>query len=148
VIMHNTLAASDYALIDQDTLSPRPNYWAAVLWAKVMGTTVLAAPKSPTPELRLFAHCLKGQKGGVGLLALNTGSAAQSLKVGDNATAWVMSGAPIDTRAIKINGGEPSLDDKGALVGLDGVAAKGALAVPGQSIAFVAVRDANNKACS
>jgi heparanase len=148
VIMHNTLAASDYALIDQDTLSPRPNYWAAVLWAKVMGTTVLAAPKSPAPELRLFAHCLKGQKGGVGLLALNTGSAARALKVGDKATAWVMSGAPIDTRAIKINGGEPSLDDKGALVGLDGVAAKGALSVPGQSIAFVAVRDANNKACS
>jgi heparanase len=136
VIMHNTLAASDYALIDQDTLSPRPNYWAAVLWAKVMGTTVLAAPKSPAPELRLFAHCLKGQKGGVGLLALNTGSAARALKVGDKATAWVMTGAPIDTRAIKINGGEPSLDDKGAL------------SVPGQSIAFVAVRDANNKACS
>jgi heparanase len=148
VVMHNTLAASDYALIDQDTLSPRPNYWAAVLWSKVMGSTVLAAPKSPTPELRLFAHCLKGQTGGVGLLALNTGSAAQSLKVGNKATAWVMTGAPIDTRAIKINGGAPSLDGQGALIGLDGVAAKGALSVPGQSIAFVAVADANNKACN
>ena len=34
--MHNTLAASDYALIDQDTMQPRPNYWAAVLWQRTM----------------------------------------------------------------------------------------------------------------
>jgi hypothetical protein len=31
VVAHNTLDASDYGLIDQDTLTPRPNYWAAVL---------------------------------------------------------------------------------------------------------------------
>jgi len=26
--MHNTLAASDYGLLDEKTLMPRPNYWA------------------------------------------------------------------------------------------------------------------------
>jgi hypothetical protein len=31
VIFHNTLAASDYGLIDQQTLEPRPDYWAALL---------------------------------------------------------------------------------------------------------------------
>ena len=41
VIMHNTLAASDYGLLDQNTLEPRPNYWATLLWHKLMGTTVL-----------------------------------------------------------------------------------------------------------
>jgi heparanase 1 len=147
VIMHNTLAASDYALIDQETLTPRPNYWAAVLWAKVMGTTVLASPKSPTAELRLFAHCLTGTKGGVGLLALNTGTAAQTLKVGNKATVWQMTGAPLDTRAVKVNGREAKLDDDGEIEGLDGVPAKSDLSVPGQSIAFVAVTDANNAAC-
>ena len=29
VVMHNTLAASDYGLIDEKTLQPRPNYWGA-----------------------------------------------------------------------------------------------------------------------
>jgi hypothetical protein len=29
VVAHNTLSASDYALVDQDTLVPRPNYWIA-----------------------------------------------------------------------------------------------------------------------
>ncbi len=43
VVMHNTLDASDYGLIDANTLVPRPNYWAALLWHNTMGTTVLDA---------------------------------------------------------------------------------------------------------
>ncbi|WP_460893347.1 hypothetical protein [Rufibacter soli] len=31
VIMHNTLVASEYSLIDQDTHLPKPNYWTAFL---------------------------------------------------------------------------------------------------------------------
>jgi len=147
VVMHNTLAASDYALIDRDTLTPRPNYWSAVLWRKLMDRTVLASPKSPSPELRLYAHCLRGTKGGVGLLALNTGTAAQSLAVGDKAVAWSMTGTPLDTRAVKVNGAEPKLDEGGEIEGLDGAPVKGNLAVPGQSIAFVAVPDAGNPVC-
>jgi heparanase len=147
VVMHNTLAASDYALIDQETLAPRPNYWAAVLWKRTMGTTVLASPASPSPQLRLFAHCLPGGDGGVGLLAMNTGTAPQSLNVGTNADAWLMQGEPVDTREVQVNGAVPTLGDDGELHGLDGVAVSGALALPGQSIAFVAVRHANNQAC-
>ena len=148
VVMHNTLAASDYALIDQDTLAPRPNYWAAVLWKRVMGTQVLASPKSPSADVRIYAHCLVGQKGGVGLTVLNTGTAKQSLAVGQNAQSWVMTGQPLDTINVQINGHMPALTDKGELAGLDGAVLRGNLMVPGQSIAFVAVKDAGNKACS
>ncbi len=38
VVMHNTLAVSEYALLDQVTFEPRPNYWSALLWNKLMGT--------------------------------------------------------------------------------------------------------------
>jgi hypothetical protein len=147
VVMHNTLAASDYALIDQDTFAPRPNYWAAVLWRRLMGKTVLASPKSPSPDLRLYAHCLAGHKGGVAIVALNTGPAAQSLAVGNNAIGWVMTGAPLDTRDIAINGKAPSIDDAGKLEGLEGAPLSGNLSIPGQSIAFIAVPDAGNIAC-
>jgi hypothetical protein len=41
VIFHNTLASSDYGLLDQNTFAPRPNYWAALLWHRLMGRTVL-----------------------------------------------------------------------------------------------------------
>lgn len=147
VVMHNTLAASDYALIDQDTLAPRPNYWAAVLWKRVMGSVVLAAPRAPSADVRLYAHCLPTRKGGVGVMALNIGTAPQTLRPGRAAKAWVMTGVPIDTRDVKINGHTPALNAAGDLEGLDAVAVKTALTIPGQSIAFVAVPDANNSAC-
>ena len=147
VVAHNTLAASDYALVDYDTMMPRPNYWAAVLWRRTMGSTVLAAPKSPSPDLRLYAHCLRGRPGGVGLLALNTGTVPQTFGVGRGAMAWTMTGRPVDTRAITINGSMPSLDAEGNLTGLKGAPVAGALRVPGQSIAFAAVPGAANPAC-
>ena len=75
VVMHNTLAASEYALIDQATLTPRPNYWAALLWRRLMGSTVLDAGPS-NPGVHLYAHCMAGRPGGVTLLAINTNQTA------------------------------------------------------------------------
>ena len=148
VIAHNTLAASDYGLIDQDTLMARPNYWAAVLWKRTMGARVLTSPASPAPEVKLYAHCLAGRKGGVGLLAINTGDTAQSVPTGRRAQAWVLTGEPLDTREVKVNGTVPALAASGALTGLEGVPVRGsAVTVPAKAIAFVAVAGANNPAC-
>ena len=147
VVMHNTLAASDYALIDQDTLAPRPNYWAAVLWARTMGSTVLASPRTPAPEVRIYAHCLLAKNGGVGLVALNTGTAVQTIAPGGKAQSWVLTGQPLDTREVRVNGRVPSLDAKGELQGLTGQPTGRRLTLPGQSIAFVAVPNAGNPAC-
>lgn len=147
VVMHNTLAASDYALIDRDTLNPRPNYWAAVLWRRTMGTTVLASPRSPSPGVKLYAHCLRGTPGGVAVMALNTGAAAQRLALGGKGLGWTMTGQPVDTRTVLINGAAPGLDGKGELTGLAGKPVAGSLPLPGQSVAFVSMPQANNPAC-
>lgn len=147
VIAHNTLAASEYGLIDQETKAPRPNYWAAVLWRRTMGTTVLASPASPSVDVRLFAHCLPDRKGGVGLLAINIGEGAQTISTGAAARAWVLTGEPLDTREVLVNGKAPGLDAKGELTGLEGVSVSGALSVPGKGIAFVSVQNAGNEAC-
>jgi hypothetical protein len=88
-----------------------------------------------------------GKRGGVGLMALNPGEAPQRLSIGGAAMAWTMTGQPIDTRSITINGRAPGLDAKGNLSGLAGAPVTGALRVPGQSIAFVAVPGAANPAC-
>lgn len=147
VVLHNTLAASDYALIDGDTLEPRPNYWAAVLWRQLMDNTVLASPASPSPDVRLYAQCLRGTPGGVALLAINIGDEEVALPVGNEATAWVMTGEPVDTRSVMVNGTVPSLDESGDIVGLDGAPVDESLPLGGQSIAFIAVADAGNAAC-
>src|SRR3569832_2619864 len=41
IVMHNTLVGSDYGLLDEATHLPRPNFWAALLWRRFMGTVVL-----------------------------------------------------------------------------------------------------------
>jgi heparanase len=146
-IQHNTLAASDYGLIDRDTLTPRPNYWAAVLWRRTMGTTVLASPKSPSPALRLYAHCMPTRKGGVTVMAINTGEAVQRVNLGGSGQAWVMTGQPVDTRSITINGKAPGVGVDGQLTGLDGTTVGGAVTVPGQSVAFYSLPGASNPAC-
>ena len=49
VVLHDTLVASDYGLLDENTFGPKPNYWGALLWRRLMGATVLepGAPSSP-----------------------------------------------------------------------------------------------------
>ena len=147
VFMHNTLTASDYALLDEKDFSPRPNYWAAVLWKRTMGTTVLAQPVAPTPEFRVYAHCLPGRKGGVGLAAVNIGDTPQQIAVGRRAQAWLLSAPAFDSKALSVNGRTPTLEANGRLSGLDGAAVSGSVTVPGKGIAFVAVADAGNRAC-
>ena len=118
-----------------------------MLWRRVMGTTVLAAPTSPAADVRLYAQCLRGTPGGVGLLALNTGEQAQPVAVGGKAKVWVMTAPTLDSRSVQINGQTPQLTGSGALAGMDGMAAASTLSVPAKAIAFIAVPDAGNSAC-
>lgn len=150
VFMHNTLAASDYALLEENGFDPRPNYWASVLWKRTMGPGVLAAPQASTPEFRVYAHCLAGVRGGVGLAAVNIGTQAQTLANIGSGQSWILAAAPgqrLDTKVVTVNGATPRLLPSGKLGGLTGRAARGSVSVPGRSVAFVAVPGAANPAC-
>lgn len=150
VFMHNTLAASDYALLEENGFDPRPNYWASVLWKRTMGPVVLAPPQAATPEFRVYAHCLPGVRGGVGLAAVNIGTVPQTLAGLGAAQSWILAAAPgqkLETKAVTVNGATPRLLPSGRLGGLTGLATRGSVSVPGQSITFVAVPGAANRAC-
>lgn len=147
VFMHNTLAASDYALLDEHSYDPRPNYWAALLWKRTMGTTVLAAPAAPAANVRIYAHCLPGKNGGVGLAVVNVGDAAQDISFGDKAQTWVLQAPALDSKALTVNGRQPRLEQDGSFSGIEGAAASASLSVPGRSVAFIAVSGAGNRAC-
>lgn len=127
--MHDTLAASDYSLVQEGTHEPRPNYWAAVPWRRGMGTSVLAAPTSPAPDLRLYAHCLRNRPGAVGLVAINLGDEARSVPMEGRARTWVMQAPQVDASAITMNGKSPRQEDDGSLSGLDPAAAEGSVTI-------------------
>lgn len=148
VVAHNTLDASDYGLIDQDTLVPRPNYWAAVLWRRNMGSTVLASPQPPSNGLRIYAQCLPTRQGGVGLTVLNTGEAVKSVEIGGTGLAWTMTSASLDSREVLINDRSPGLDMNGDLTGLEGEPVTREVEVPAKSVVFVSVAEAGHSACS
>ena len=105
VVAHNTLAASDYGLIDETTFLPRPNYWSALLWHTLMGSTVLDAGTSPVPAVHLYAHCLRDQRGGVALLAINTDrDAAHDLVTPIAAGRYTLTAKDLMETSVELNG--------------------------------------------
>jgi heparanase len=150
VVIHNTLAASDYALIDEATLTPRPNYWSAVLWRRLMGTTVLDAGNAPQqPGLYLYAQCLRGNSGGVALLAINADkTAAHEIKLPTSYTQYTLTSDNLLSTTVMLNGVELKLTASGDLPSLDGAQHKGgAVSLSPASITFFAIPAARNQAC-
>jgi heparanase len=149
VIAHNTLASSDYGLLDPDTFAPRPNYWAALLWARLMGPTVLDPGPPPDASVHLYAHCLRGRRGGVALLAINLDRrAAHDVALSTAATRYSLTAARLLDQAVRLNGRELRLGRGGDLPRTEGVAvAAGRVRLEPASITFLAVPGAANRAC-
>lgn len=89
VVVRQTLAGSDYGMIDNETLEPRPDYWSSLLFKKLLGKSVLRVDqKGPdSGTLRFYAHCMASshpsfRPGAVSLLAINTSEKqAKSFKI-------------------------------------------------------------------
>ena len=145
----NTLASSDYGLLDDNTLMPRPNYWAALMWRRFMGTTVLDAGPSPAPSLHLYAHCLRGQPGGVALLAINTDQgASQTIELATAAERYTLTAQKPEDTNVRLNGSELKLGSDDALPELRNVALPaGKITFTPASITFLALPSANNGGC-
>jgi len=149
VIAHNTLAASDYGLLDENTLEPRPNYWAALLWHKLTGTTVLK-PDAPAAEApHLYAQCLNDVPGGVALLAINNDrNASKTIAVSAAADRYTLTAPNLEGTRVDLNGKELKLGSGDSLPQLGGVRqAAGAIILPPASITFLAIRGAHNANC-
>ncbi len=71
VIFHNTLASSDYGFMAREVFDPRPNYFAVLLWNRLMGTTVYDTEEEVRMGAHVYAHSRKDGKDGVAYLVLN-----------------------------------------------------------------------------
>ncbi|HTX36642.1 MAG TPA: hypothetical protein VME43_16555 [Bryobacteraceae bacterium] len=148
VMAHNTLASSDYGLLDEHTYRPRPNYWAAVLWRRLMGRTVLQPAPQPPANLYMYAHCQADRPGGVTVLAINAGTTSRDLEVPLRAERYTLSAAQPDTSAVQLNGHTLEAGSDGGLPPLTGIPIRaGRLSLPPASITFLAFPEAGNPAC-
>lgn len=149
VVAHNTLVASDYGLLNDRTMEPKPSYWAALLWRRLMGPAVLEAGVPIREGQHIYAHCLRGTPGGVALLAINnsrTQSTSISLPAG--ADRYTLSADHIESPSVRLNGQELRLGSNDRLPDLPGSRIpSGPVDLAPASITFLALTDAGNGNC-
>ena len=148
VTAHNTLAASDYGLLDEKTFTPRPSYWAAVLWRRLMGPIVLSPGPEPENNLYIYAHCRRDRPGGVTVLAINSGTTAQDLDLPMRGERYTLTAEQLQSTAVQLNGHALQAGSGGALPPLAGIPIRaGRLRLPPASITFLAFPVAGNRGC-
>jgi len=149
MVAHNTLVASDYGLLDEADFTPKPKYWGALLWRKLMGTRVLDSGVPIRAGLHAYAHCLRGTPGGVALLLTNTDrQASQALTLPTKAERYTLAATDLLGRQVQLNGTDLTLgrnDDLPRLAGAPIPA--GDLTLPPATITFLAVPGAGNRSC-
>ncbi|WP_249790999.1 hypothetical protein [Bradyrhizobium sp. SRL28] len=147
MVAHNTLAASDYGLLDEQTLRPRPNYWAALLWRRLMGTIVLDA--GVHDGMHLYAHCRRGARRAVTLLAINTDrTAAVTLRLPVASERYTLSADDLQSAEVKLNGTALELEPNDDFPRLAAVTSPpGSVEIGPATITFLTVEDAKNPAC-
>jgi hypothetical protein len=146
VVIHNTLDASDYGLLDEKTLTPRPNYWAALLWRKLMGTMVIESGVPLREGLHLYAHSLRGHPGGVSLLAINNSrTRSTAIILPTLADRYTLTARNLEDRQVQLNGQDLKLGPNDELPNLSGKRIlAGRVELPPASITFLAIPDAAN----
>jgi hypothetical protein len=147
--MHNTLAASDYGLLDETTLAPRPNYWGALLWRQLMGTVVLDAAVPVQSGLHVYAHCQRGKPGGVALLVINTErDAPHTLRLAAASVRYTLDAANLPDEGVRLNGNPLALSAGDELPAIEGVpSTAAAVTFAPATITFLAIPEAGNHAC-
>ena len=137
VVMRNTFARSEYALLDDDTHNPRPNYWMALLWNKFMGNQVFEGGNLDA-GVDIFVHNLKNKTNGKAILILNTNEKANSVIIPSNATQYLITAEELITKKIKLNGAELKMTTNDEVPTINGkTIKKGSVELPPHSIMFL-----------
>ena len=118
VIFHNTLTASDYAYLSHDEHDPRPNYFAVLLWTRLMGTTVYDSGEEIRMGAHVYAHSRKDGKDGVAYLIINNSETeTTTVELPKDAERYTLSGKDGNKRAtvMSLNGKDLVLGEGDAI---------------------------------
>lgn len=149
VAMHNTLAASDYALLEPADLTPKANYWAALLWRRLMGATVLDSGVPLREGAHVYAHCASGGRGAVALLVINNSSREETiLDLPLAGMRYTLSEPDHSSSSLRLNGTLLQLGAGDKLPPMNGAShpAGRSIFAP-RTISFITMERANNIAC-
>ncbi|HEX7855314.1 MAG TPA: glycosyl hydrolase, partial [Sphingobium sp.] len=147
-IFHNTLIGSEYALVAEDTVDPRPKYWVALLWRRLMGEQSLEV-RSPGDGVELYAQCRRGLGSGVSMLAINTTGQPRSIRSNARADIYSLTADNLDDRSSRLNGRLIEMGANDRLPELRGQpVAAGNIMLKAYSVTFLDMPRVRNRACS
>lgn len=105
VIFHNTLASSDYGFLNHDTFEPRPNYFAVLLWNRLMGTTVYDCNDPNIEGLHIYCHSRKDGKPGITYLIINNSPSDPAVVIASkDSSRYTLSAKTIRSAVMQLNG--------------------------------------------
>jgi len=123
VIFHNTLASSDYGFLEHGTFEPRPNYFAVLLWNRLMGQTVYATGEEVREGAHVYCHSRKDGKDGVVYLIINNSNEATTVELPRDAERYTLTGeGKLRSRVMLLNGKALTLGENDELPELTPVA--------------------------
>ena len=139
VIFHNTLASSAYGFLQHGTFEPRPNYFAVLLWNRLMGKTAYATGEANRDGAHVYAHSRKDGKDGIVYLVINNSwTETTTVELPKKACAYVLAGEKgLRSRAMTLNGKVLALGENDELPAMEGVAVEGKLELAPTSCAFI-----------
>lgn len=146
-IFTHALISGSNGVIDEKTFMPNADYWAALMWRRLMGTKVLDAGENKS-GLHTYAHCQQGNPGGVTVLAINLDPAPTRLDFSGPAELYALTAPELQSRTVQLNGEALELGEGDTLPAITpkGVNGEEVVLAP-TSINFVALPEAGNPAC-
>lgn len=138
VIFHNTLASSDYGFLKHGTFDPRPNYFAVLLWNRLMGTTVYNTGEEIREGAHVFAHSRKDGKDGVAYLVINNSETeTTTVELPKSAEVYKLTADTLRATTMRLNGRELVLGANNELPDMSPEVMEGTLTLEPATMAFV-----------
>lgn len=107
IIFHNTLASSDYGWLRHGTFDPRPNYYAVLLWNRLMGTTVYDCGIPSKKGAHIYCHSRKDGRAGAAYLIINNFlSKSTFVTIPKEADRYTLSAESPRADIMRLNGNE------------------------------------------
>ena len=141
VIFHNTLASSDYGFLQHGTFDPRPNYFAVLLWTKLMGDTVYACENPAKEGAHVYCHDRKDGKDGYAYLIINNSlTDTTTVELAGDATLYTLGGnGDLRSKVMYLNGKPLTLGENNELPALNGTPVSGKIELAPGTCSFILV---------
>lgn len=141
IIFHNTLASSDYGLLEHATHSPRPIYWLIYLWNQLVGTEVYDSGEKVREGAHVYVHSRKDGKPGYTYVIINNSKTdGTTAELPADGELYLLDAQKLRSQELRVNGEVLKPIEGGNLPAISPrLASKGTIEIPPASVAFLIV---------